>query len=292
MAWRVPLIAGTTGAKLEKAGTLRVPAWMVCLVQTSGLTLGELEAGACAAETVLFALFLASIAGQETCGLENGAEFRVDLAEGAGDAVAQGFGLTGHAAAGAASLDVVLVDHLDQLERLLHDHLQGLAREVILEGTTVNGNLPGTGVEAGTGDGVLSFSSAVSEIAHDDPRLNIQSFGSLGSVRVLGTGVDLELLEKLGGQAVLRQHAFDCGGDDVFRLLCQHLAQGLFLQTAGMVGVLVIHLLVELLSGNLDLIGVDNDDEVAHVHVGGEFRLVLATQTGGDLCGQAAQDLV
>ena len=69
--------------------------------------------------------------------------------------MAQGLGLAGHAAAGAVGLDVELVEHPDQLEGLLHDHLQGLAREVVLEGTTVDGDLTGTGVDAGAGDRIF-----------------------------------------------------------------------------------------------------------------------------------------
>ena len=38
-------------------------------------------------------------------------------------------------------------------------------------------------------------------------------------------------------------------------------------------------------------VGVDDDDVVAGVHVGREDRLVLAAQDGGDLRGQAAEDL-
>ena len=138
----------------------------------------------------------------------------------------------------------------------------------------------------------FTFASGVSEIAHDNPRLNIQSFGSLGRMRVLAACVDLELLDLLGGQLVLGQHALDRSGDHVLGLDGQHLAQGLFLEPTGMVGVLVVHLLVELLAGDLNLLGVDDHDEIAHVHVGGEFGLVLAAQANGNLRCQPAQDLV
>ncbi len=74
---------------MKRSAPERVPTLIGLANQSLGLTLGELEAGAGAAETVLLTLFLTSIAGQETGGLENGAKFRVDFAECAGDAVAQ-----------------------------------------------------------------------------------------------------------------------------------------------------------------------------------------------------------
>src|SRR5690606_36257806 len=41
---------------------------------------------------------------------------------------------------------------------------------------------------------------------------------------------------------------------------------------------------------HLHLVGVDDDDIVAHVHVRGESRLVLATQAHGDDRGEEAQN--
>ena len=45
-----------------------------------------------------------------------------------------------------------------------------------------------------------------------------------------------------------------------------------------------------LLAGHLDFVSVDHDDIVAHVHVRGERRFVLATQTHGDDRGKTAQN--
>ena len=45
-----------------------------------------------------------------------------------------------------------------------------------------------------------------------------------------------------------------------------------------------------LLAGHADLVGIDDDDIVTGVHVGGVNRLVFAAQDVGDLAGQTAQD--
>ena len=50
------------------------------------------------------------------------------------------------------------------------------------------------------------------------------------------------------------------------------------------------HLLVELLAGEGNLVRVDDDDVVAHVHVRGERRLVLPTEEGSGLGCQATED--
>ena len=61
--------------------------------------LGELGSTPRRFEAVLFALLHSRVAGQETGGLEDGAVALIDLQQGAGDAVADGAGLAGHAAA-------------------------------------------------------------------------------------------------------------------------------------------------------------------------------------------------
>ena len=54
----------------------------------------------------------------------------------------------------------------------------------------------------------------------------------------------------------------------------------------------LIQLLVQLVAGENGLIGVDDDDKIAAIHMGGEDRLMLASQQGGSLSGYAAQGLV
>ena len=61
-------------------------------------------------------------------------------------------------------------------------------------------------------------------------------------------------------------------------------------QAARVAGVAVGHLGGQLVAGQGDLLGVDDDDEVAGVDVRGEGRLVLAAQQGRGLDGEAAED--
>jgi hypothetical protein len=53
----------------------------------------------------------------------------------------------------------------------------------------------------------------------------------------------------------------------------------------------VVHLLVELVTGDADLLRVDDDDEVAGVDVRGVLRLVLAAQRVRDRGRQAPEGL-
>ena len=73
------------------------------------------------------------------------------------------------------------------------------------------------------------------------------------------------------------------------RLLSHQLAVLGLLETADITGMMVVHLLVELLAGQNHLGSIDDDHMVAGVAVGGVGRLVLAAQNRGDLAGQAAE---
>ena len=53
----------------------------------------------------------------------------------------------------------------------------------------------------------------------------------------------------------------------------------------------VVELLVALVARHRDLLGVDDDDEVAGVHVRRVGRLALAAQRVGDLGGEAPEGL-
>src|SRR4029077_12586821 len=112
-----------------------------------------------------------------------------------------------------------------------------------------------------------------------------------GRVGMLGAGDDVELLDHLAAEAVLRQHAAHRlldgrdppGGHQVAVLHAGDAAR--------VAGVPPGDLVLELLAGELDLVGVDHDHVVARVHVRREHRLVLAAQQGRHLRGQAPEDL-
>ena len=100
--------------------------------------LGELRSAAGLFETVLLALFHARVAGQQTGGFQDGAVALVDEEQGAGDAVADGAGLAGHAAAGDGGFDVDLAEGVGSDQGLTDDELQGIETEVLLDVTAVD----------------------------------------------------------------------------------------------------------------------------------------------------------
>src|SRR5687768_1651193 len=108
--------------------------------------------------------------------------------------------------------------------------------------------------------------------------LELQRFRLLRGVRMLVAANDLELFEHLPPEWILRQHAFDGNLDGALRMRLEKLLERLGLQVADRARVTVVDLVLELAARDADLLGVDDDDEVARIDVRGVNRLVLATQ--------------
>src|SRR5688500_14805636 len=89
---------------------------------------------------------------------------------------------------------------------------------------------------------------------------------------------DLELLEHLPTERALRQHPFAGDLDGSLRILLEQLTARLGLQVAERAGLALVDLVLELAAGDANLLGVDDDDEVARIDVRGVDRLVLAAQ--------------
>ena len=109
-----------------------------------------------------------------------------------------------------------------------------------------------------------------------------QVHGPLSRVRVLGALVHLELPEQLVAQLPRGQHPAHGPLDDALRDPRLQLPKRLLLLPAGAARVPVVQLLVGLAPGDLDLLGVDDDDVGAGVHRGRVERAVLAPQHAGD----------
>src|SRR3954447_986668 len=122
-------------------------------------------------------------------------------------------------------------------------------------------------------------------------RIELERARLLGSVRVLGTRVHLELGQLLARQAVLGKHPLHGEADDLLGPPLEHVVERARLEPARVAGVAVVHLLLPLLARDGDLLRVDDDDEVARVHVRRVDRLALAAQRVGDLGGEAAEGL-
>ena len=113
-------------------------------------------------------------------------------------------------------------------------------------------------------------------------------------------GVDLQLLQHLSTESVLRQHASNGAANGIGWLLGQTIGVRRLGQAARVTGVAVEHLLFGLARGQYDLVGalvarqsnlvgVDDDHVVAGVHVRRKRWLVLAAQSQCNFGGQSAQ---
>lgn len=118
---------------------------------------------------------------------------------------------------------------------------------------------------------------------------------------MLGAIVNVYVLQQLGTQTVLGQHALDnLHVQGVHTLAQVFLLLALGLKQSGSAEALatgiasVAHVLVlsPLLAGHLALVGVDDDHVVTAVNMRGEVGFVLAAQQFCHLGAQATQDLV
>src|SRR3954463_8994951 len=109
---------------------------------------------------------------------------------------------------------------------------------------------------------------------------------------VLGTAVDLQLLDHGVAQRAFGQHALDRLLERAAGVLGLHFLEGLLADAAGVAGVAVVDLVGLLAAGDTQLGCVDDDDEVAGVDVRRVNGLVLAAQSEGSFAGYPAEHLV
>ena len=265
-----------------------------------------------------FDLLLPGVTGEESRLLEGGPQFGVQLAQGPGDAQPEGAGLTGHPAAVDGHVDVPRLGRVGEPEGLGDDHPVGRRGEVLLELLVVDGDGSLTGTDAHPGDGPLAASGGLADGsgsghdgflafvgssyldgngAHAPLRVdavrrgarNLQGLGGLGGVGVVSAPVDLQLAGHLATQAVLRQHAPDGVTHHLVGTVDHQVRVAGGAETAGIAAVPIGQLGLGLVRGEHHLVGVDHDDVVTDVDMGGEGRLVLAAQHRGHLGGQSAQ---
>src|SRR3954463_15475661 len=121
--------------------------------------------------------------------------------------------------------------------------------------------------------------------------LPTQRPGRLRAVGMLGTGVDLQLRDLLPGEPIFGEHALHCLAQDLLRATVELLAQRAAAQPAGITGMAVVALLVELVPSDLDLLRVDDDDEIAGVDVRRVRSLAFAAERVGNAGRQATERL-
>src|SRR5262249_50874757 len=94
--------------------------------------------------------------------------------------------------------------------------------------------------------------------------------------------VDLQLRDLLPCETVLREHSLDGHPNDLRGPTVELLPERSASQTARVVRVPEVALLVELVPGDLDLLRIHDDHEVARVDVRRELRLPLSAKRVGD----------
>jgi len=111
-------------------------------------------------------------------------------------------------------------------------------------------------------------------------------------VRVLGTRIDLELAELVGSERVLGEHSTNRFFDGTRRVLFEEFRILDGRESTGVARVAVGEFLSQLRTSQRDFFGVDDDDEVAHVHVLGKGRLVLTAEKNRRVRSETAEDNV
>ena len=126
------------------------------------LTFAELGRATGGFETVLFPLLHSGVAGQKTGGLQGGAVLRVHRQQSPGNAVTDGAGLAGDAAAGDGADDVHLAHHVGGDQGLTDQELQGVQAKVIIDVPAVDDDGAGSIlIDTNPGDGGLPPTGAV-----------------------------------------------------------------------------------------------------------------------------------
>ena len=119
--------------------------------------------------------------------------------------------------------------------------------------------------------------------------VKLNGFGVLGLVRVLGTCVNVQVVDELVTKTGLGQHALHRPTDEFGGSFCKDLAgRGEALATR-ITGVANVNAVGHLFAGKTNLICIDDDDVVTTVHMRGVTGLVLATQHQGDAGSQATE---
>src|SRR3954469_448591 len=158
--------------------------------------LGELRPLAGFLESRLAPLLRSGVARQQAAALEVATELGVDLRQRPRDAVADGPRLPRDAAAVDASPDVHLALVSRGQERLADEGLVLVAREVVLEASPVDLELPGAGPQDDARDRGLALAGGL------DPRIAVQLDGRLPGRRRLLPGFRGRL--GLGARTLLR----------------------------------------------------------------------------------------
>lgn len=130
--------------------------------------------------------------------------------------------------------------------------------------------------------------------------VDVNHLGVLSLVGMVGTIVDMEVLDELASEAVLGKHSLHYmeveGVHTRFEVLVERLLHqslgGLFALSAGISGVAEVDSVGHLFAGEDDLVGIYDDDVVAASYVGRVAGFVFAAEDFGHLRAESAEHLV
>src|SRR5436190_15825085 len=114
----------------------------------------------------------------------------------------------------------------------------------------------------------------------------------LGLMRMVFSGVDLQLPELLSTETVMRQHPLDGPADDLLGPAFQQVTERLLLEALGIAAVAAVELGVKLVARDSDMRRVQHDHVVAGIEARLVGRLVLAFEDACDARRKAAERLV
>jgi len=107
--------------------------------------------------------------------------------------------------------------------------------------------------------------------------------GVLGVVRVCGIRVNFEFFKDGAAETVVGDHAFHSVFDQAFRVLLSQAFRRIGFVATNVAGEAVVDFLLFFSTRQRYLGGIDDDDEISGIDVGGEDRLVFTTEEAGDL---------
>ncbi len=108
---------------------------------------------------------------------------------------------------------------------------------------------------------------------------------------VLRTSIDMQTSESLAAKSVVGEHALDSLLDDELRLLSHQLLVVDLFEVTDVTGVMVVHLLIEFLTGQNDFVRIDDDDEIAGVNMGSKDRFVFAAEKSCGFSSKSTEGL-
>ncbi len=109
-------------------------------------------------------------------------------------------------------------------------------------------------------------------------------------MRVVWTGIDMQVAEKLVAQSVFGEHASDGVFNNLDGVLGEHFSRSRETLSAGISGVAHVNLVGHFLAGKSDFVRIDDDDIVTTIEMRGVIRFCLASEDACDGGSQSADN--